>query len=317
MKAGKRDGNWFIELGTPDEKPLSPAYSERLLRYLDALDPAFERAYDRCEFEFIMCLLRVRGASGPGWDPFSTTSEGLTLMTRLHETIEDMHTARHLELWIYGHLVEASEPYEILSNLIDIANGGRWMVNRFPRVGGNQRRPGRPQNPGRKIRQISEQAISAGMPGVSAPLLEMWDAELRNAAFHADYALYGTEVRIFEPFARSYSGDDVLRLVNSAHAFHAAMSLQLKFSVGQYPEPKVIRPHPDFSGDPDERAVVIVREGYGVVGMKDGWTDTELSAGRIPFQIGTFFPAELAAMDADHNMAFLPKTLSESPAETK
>jgi hypothetical protein len=37
--------------------------------------------------------------------------------------------------------------------------------------------------------------------------------------------------------------------------------------------------------DPNERAIVMVREGHGVIGLKDAWTAEELQAGRMPWRI--------------------------------
>ena len=35
---------------------------------------------------------------------------------------EDRLAARHLSLWIYGHIVEAAAPYDLLANLANLAN---------------------------------------------------------------------------------------------------------------------------------------------------------------------------------------------------
>src|SRR5207253_2769860 len=86
-------------------------HDEALARYLTAFDPAFSRAREESEFEFILTLLRVRGLQDAGWDPFVSTREAIGAIRRLHEQVaprdENFAVARHLQLWTYGHIVEA------------------------------------------------------------------------------------------------------------------------------------------------------------------------------------------------------------------
>ena len=87
-----------------------------------------------------------------------------------------------------------------------------------------------------------------------------------------------------------------MELVNKAHAYHTAIMLLFRSHVGMYTEPKVIPVHPEFSPDPDDRSVVLVREKHGVIGMKDAWTQEEIAAGRVTHRIGTFTREELALL---------------------
>jgi hypothetical protein len=43
--------------------------------------------------------------------------------------------------------------------------------------------------------------------------------------------------------------------------------------------------HPLNAAIPGERAIVMVREGYGAIGLKDAWTLEELKRGHIPLAI--------------------------------
>ncbi len=72
---------------------------------------------------------------------------------------------------------------------------------------------------------------------------------------------------------------------------------------------------PEFSHDPEEKAVVIVREGYGATGLKDGWTEEELNQGRISYRFGRFTPEESKMLDADRPLALLPARDSSSQAQ--
>lgn len=297
-------GRWEIHVDEGEDALLEqwhPAYREALPKYLTCFDAAFARTREKSEFEFLLCLLRVRGVQPPGWDPYQTTLTAIKSLSKVHDQIkeQDAEAARHLELWLYGHIVEASEPYELLANLIDVSNGGRYKIVRFPS------KSGRPQSPGSKIRQISNWALLSGMPQVVTPLVEVWNREFRNAVFHADYVLHGPEVRTFRPF-RVYSHDEVMSIVNRAMAYHDALANLYRSHIASYTEPGVIPVHPDVSPDPDLKAVVIVRKGFGAVGLKDAWTPQEISAGKIPFRVGRFFQDEVELLDNDHTIALLP-----------
>src|SRR5687767_14730516 len=110
------DGTWEIvgarrSAGLGDE-----LHDQALVRYLTAFDPAFTRSRDSSEFEFILTLLRIRGVQAAGWDPFASTREAIDAVRRLGNRTGrrsvNFAAVRHLQLWLYGHIVEASEPYE-------------------------------------------------------------------------------------------------------------------------------------------------------------------------------------------------------------
>src|SRR5262245_35746464 len=135
MRAIRNDtGTWSFE-SDGSETPLSEPYRGMLSHCLACLWPTFEKAADQSEFEFLMTLLRVRGLEDAGWDPYLTTYSAIDSMTDLHHQLKNAEQSRHLELWLYAHLVEASEPYELIANLLGVANGERWSAWRFPLVG--------------------------------------------------------------------------------------------------------------------------------------------------------------------------------------
>ncbi|MEK6710979.1 MAG: hypothetical protein AABZ64_10410, partial [Nitrospinota bacterium] len=213
-----------------------------------------------------------------------------------------------ITLWTYGHILEASEPYELLANLLEIAQGKKCRLRQFPSDA-----RGRPLTPGEKISRLEKMADNAKMPQVVLPLKEAWDRYFRNAIFHADYTLYGDEVRTIRPL-KSYSNEEVLILINRALAYHDALANLRKMHLESYTEPVIIPVHPDFSSDPDERATVIVREDYGATGLKDAWTSSELAAGKIRFRLGRFLPGETALLDANPELALLPRREKNQPS---
>lgn len=300
----RRDENgvWTVEFDEAEKEKSEqshPSYFEALPRYLTALDPAFERARRTSEFNFLCSLFAVREMQDAGWDPYETTVRAIKAIREVHGQVKG-EANRHLALWLYGHIMEASEPYEFLANLIDVAVGGRFLVERFPLH--SNRAPLSPQT---KINRLTKQATAAGMPGVVVPMSETWNREFRNAIFHADYTLYGPEVRTIRPY-RSYEHDQVMTLVNRALAYHEAVSMLRRFHIESYTEPVTIPADPRFTGDSYENAVVIVRQGYGATGLKDVWTGQELRQGRIPYRLGRFSLEETKSLDADRTLALLP-----------
>jgi hypothetical protein len=300
-------GQWKLTTDDDDKHAAQrshPSYLEALPRYLTALDPAFERAREKSEVNFLWSLFAIRGLSDAGWDPYETTVSAIDSVRRAHRSL-DGEVAWHLALWIYGHAVEASEPYELLANLIDVAGGGRFNIARFPP------RNGRPLSPQTKIERLEQWAQAANMPGVVTPMKEAWDRDFRNAIFHADYTLYGSEVRTMRP-TRAYEHDEYLTLVNRALASHEAMTILRNRHVGSYTEPVRIAGDTEFSSP---KFVVMVREGHGAIGVRDGWTDEELKRGRIPHRLGRFTRAEIKMLEADSRRVVFPAIVDQEKAD--
>ncbi len=299
-------GVWTLDTGDQDQAAVGgshPSYVEALPRYLTELDPAFEHSRQVSEFNFLWSIFAIRGAQDAGWDPFETTQRAIAAILAMYETANG-EAAQHLGLWLYGHIMEASEPYEFLANLIDVANGGRFQSVRFP-----PNRGGAPLSPGVKISRLEEQATDAGMPSVVTPMKEAWNRDLRNSIFHADYSLHGPDLRTMRP-TKSYSLDETLTLINRALAYQEALSILRKTHIESYTEPIVIPCDPEFSGNPGEMATVIVREGFGATGLKDAWTAEQLAAGCVPFRAGRFTYEESRLLGADPELALLPGAAS-------
>src|SRR5436305_582137 len=129
------DGTWVVELDegdAADPDGTNVDFVEALPRYMTALDPAFIQARERSEFQFLLCLLRIRGVKDAGWEPYETTCRAVTSVCAVHRQVEDYEAKQHLALWLYGHILEASEPYELLANLIAVAGGDGFRLERFP-----------------------------------------------------------------------------------------------------------------------------------------------------------------------------------------
>src|SRR5271166_2675977 len=95
-------------------------------------------------------------------------------MRALHAKAESLESARRPQLWIYGRIVEASEPYEILANLIAISQGDTYGSNRFPPQNDS------PQSPGTKIKALEEASKVADLQDAATPLKQIWNQDLRS-----------------------------------------------------------------------------------------------------------------------------------------
>jgi hypothetical protein len=284
--ARDEEGVWTAKVPEDEKERSSPELVEAMPRYLTILDALFHRAQSANELEFLFSLFRVRGFQDPGWDPYETTLQSIPPLVACAETTRDALASQHLRLWIYGHIVEASEPYELIANLVEVARGKHYAWNTNFLTGGNST-----PSPGKKIEHIVRIAAEAGIEQIGVPLKEVWFRELRNAVFHADYILYGGGVRLANP-PKEFSESDILRIVNRAIAYHSALALIFRCYVSDYNEPVTIPNSPHFSGDPQLEWRVVVRDRCGAVGVKHNWTPEQVREGKIPVHVGRFFEDE-------------------------
>ncbi len=306
------DGYWELKIEDDEHLALDkfhPTFKDALPRYCTALDRAFVKAREKCEFEFLLTLFRIRGADNRAiGDAYETTLRAMPLLYEVHNKTENYEAARHLQLWIYVHIVEASEPYEILSNLVNVSLGKRFSGQFYPyKVGKSQ-----PESPGTKIVRIERTAVRAGVSQVVTPLKEIWDKNLRNAIVHSDYILHGCDVLTR---GRKYTHEEIMTVVTRAFVYHQALSILYKVHIESYDEPKTITVHPAFSRRREEKAVVIVREGHGAVGLKAALTKEEIARGKIYWRLGRFTPKEIDILDSDPTLALLPRSENNNSCE--
>lgn len=276
-------------------------YAEAFIRYYNAFYKVFLSAFNQCEFSSLLTIFGVRGIEDAGWNPYKSSVQIIQSLIEQNDNIKDYTAQKNLHLWIYGHVMEASEPYEKIMNFLDIITGEQFNALKFPP---NKR--GNPQTPGQKIKTIVDKAKKLSFSEIEDIYDEIWDRELRNAVFHSDYCLFGDEVRIRSPY-KIYSQDEINKLVNYAYAYFQVIDELLKMFVGQYTEPTVIEPHPKFRTHKGEKALVMVREGYGAIGIKDNWTFEDIKRGMIPYHIGNFYPEESKLMEDNPMTALFPK----------
>jgi hypothetical protein len=224
-------GIWHLDGATPEEA--SSEHGQTQPRYLTAVDPLFAKAKMRSEFDFLHSLIPVFSLQDAGWDPYETTIRAVASTLELIKDADEFLKARHLQLWLWGHIVEASAPYELLARLIAVGKGDRPRLTHFP-----DNEHGAPQSPGQKIMTLRQSAGDLGVGDAIEPLSEVWDRDLRNAIFHAEYTLHGSAVRI-PSRGTEYDHEAIERLVVRALCFHRTLETLRTLAVEEYREPKV------------------------------------------------------------------------------
>ncbi|WP_395378128.1 hypothetical protein [Marinicella sp. W31] len=277
-----KDAQWIqsddhVSVGEP------PGFTKELLILLNNLDKIFHKARAACEFEFICTLLSIKGMQDAGWDPYQTTVSTVSEVLDAANSLDNHLAQKNLQLWLYVHIMEASEPYEKLMNLIKVANGERFNPNNFPLIKGK-----RAWSPGEKIRKIIEKANFVGLDDQLSFLTIIWDRGLRNSISHSEYVFYPNELRTLNPL-KKWPRTLVAEKINRAVAYHHAFEAVHTWYVSSYEKTKRIQTNKDFSsGD----ALVMIRKGHGVIGLKDAWTPLEIKQGAIPWRAARLSESE-------------------------
>ncbi|PKM73105.1 MAG: hypothetical protein CVU91_05935 [Firmicutes bacterium HGW-Firmicutes-16] len=274
-------------------------YYESFIRYLNIFFDVFEAAFNKCEFSSLLTLLSVRGIEDAGWDPYKSSIQIIDSIIDATDKIHIKEVQRNIHLWVYGHIMEASEPYEMVMNLLDIIDGEEFKILKFP-----LKKSGVPLSPGEKQTKIVGKAKQLGFNKLEKIYAETWDRDLRNAVVHSDYCLLESEVRIRKPI-KIYTSQEINKIVNRSYAYFHVIKFLHSYYTSSYSKPKVIKPHPMFNEHGN--CLVIVREDYGAIGIKDNYTSNDISAGAIPYRIGRFYPEEEKMLESNPLLAVLPK----------
>lgn len=291
-------------------KGTNPVYAQALVDYFNALDPLFAKAQEQSDFEFICTLINIQGMHDAGWDAFETTKDIFETFNRLKYKVRYNTEQLHLFLVLYGLILEAAYPYDLLCNLLRVSAGNRYSAFCFPDIKLGKSGKTRPMFASEKLNKIKEMAKAQGLEKNIEPLVSIFDKELRNAIFHSDYCLYDDEIRIPSP-TKVYKTADVMKLINKTLAYFEVMTRLVKMYKATYDKPEVIDVHPDFGKDPDEKVVVMVRKGTGAIGVKDNWTQEEITQGKIPFRLCRLLPYEQKMLQKDPMLAEFPENKVE------
>ncbi|MDD5026500.1 MAG: hypothetical protein PHH13_03965 [Candidatus Peribacteraceae bacterium] len=305
MSAFKRDkdGNWTLDT-VP--KNWHQTYADAMLKCFNDLDQLFAKAQETCAFEFILSLLAIREITADsGWFPFDTLHQNFRAINSVKKKF-DKEENTHVHLLLYGLIVEASEPYEMLANLMNVIEGDRAKNNFPPTL--NKRGDEVEWKPIDKIRNLQKRARQLGIANSLELFDDFYDNQLRNAVFHCSYTVYDNDIRLFTGSTRRVIGhEEKHKLINGALAYYEVFTTLINQYIADYDEPIAIEPHPDFKTHNDQTIKLMIRKGHGVVGIKDNWSPAQLRAGFIPFRLSKITRHEQWLLNKYPDIDIFPK----------
>jgi len=285
-----KDGKWVakeIPAGT------NAHYLSSFLKTLNEIEPIFDKAKKASEFDLILSLLAVRSAQDVGGDAYETIRDLKKSFLQANKSMRyEGDSAGHFTLYLYGLIVEASEYYERLGTILEIANSKPFRANVLTFSTDNNGRiiNLKPTDKIAKLKSLAKQ--------IKTPLTifdDFYDNPLRNAVFHCDFTFHDHEVRILNP-DRIYNYDEILALFNKAWGYSDAFDFIIDNYRAEYTKPIKISV-PSYFGSPGERAQLIIRRGKGVIGLKNAFSKQELSQGKINWCLSRLLSYEVKLID--------------------
>ena len=241
-------------------------YPEFLQEYLDIFEPVFRKAFETSEFNLIMSLLAYRGESDAGWDPYENTEDVFEEAYKQQKKFK-RSLKINMNLWLYAHLVECSEHYELLANLIKTIKGEDYNIaNHVNRNFVNLKVR-------EKINRLKSIARGTNYENVYEPFDKTFNARFRNAIGHADYAVKkgansGVTVSDNAGFPKIFDEQETNDLINRALALHVSIRALRKSYIAHYDKSVVMPSSPTFGGGRPVDVTLIVRKGHGVIGLR-------------------------------------------------
>jgi len=158
------------------------------------LEPLFEKARKQDEFEFCCTLLRIKGLETIGWDTLLESNELIHQVLKLVQEQLDGKLKVRLLLFLYCHVTEIDDLYDVVGNLLRICLGDRYSISPFDR---KLHKSGKSaDSPNSKVLRIFEWANEIGFPEIGEMLNYMLVKQVRNAFFHSDYILHNNMFNI-------------------------------------------------------------------------------------------------------------------------
>lgn len=294
-------------------------YPEFIEEYMAIFQPLFEKAFEVSEFNVIMTILAIRGMTDDGWSPFENTEDVFEEVYKQQSKFRGS-LGFNINLWMYLHLIECSEHYEIVANLINIIKGSNYTIanhknKNFANLKVEQ-----------KIGRLKSIAKGTDFENVAEPFDSTFNSRFRNAIGHADYAIKssgkaGVTVVDDAGFPIIFNLQEANDLINRAVALHVVLRSLIKHYRSYYRRSEVIKSSSSFGHGNPKDVTLIVRKNYGVIGIRciGGYDLGE------PFEtmLVSCLPYEMKLIDSGINnlpsskidkvnniMRFVPKRLS-------
>jgi hypothetical protein len=279
---------------------------EKIIEYLDCIDPLFIKAKNINEFEFICAILDFKGILEAGWDPWEEILNIFHFFSKLIKKVKYYEYTVYIMLWMYGLAVEANFPYKLIANLMNIILGFRYNLDPFNYFRGKNKKI---IYPNEKLKFLTKTSKKISIDNCIFPFYETFDKDLRNAIFHADFTVYKGEVRINlgNSSKKIYTREEMQKIINKMIAFLVAFENIILYYKQSYESAKIINTPAEAGYDDNEKAVTILRRGHGLVGLKDTLTYEEIKNGKIPWHFGHFRKYEIEILKHNQGTILLPK----------
>jgi len=300
IKKIEKDENGRFKMA--DRRGQHPHYKTAVEDYLTLWEELFSKAQETDALQFIFALLRFKGVQDAGWDSFENTIDAIRGVLKYEKKIDGV-TRLNLALWLYGHIVEASDHYEIIANMVNVAGGRPYQAWNFPKI--KTRQGDRERTPNEKIIIIKEKCKKFGLKDYATPFEQALDKDLRNSIYHSDYSVYEGRVRFRNArgFSQEYSEAETLDKINTAIALHETIRNLVNFYRASYDEPEIIDGGPHIANGQEVSFQVIVRKGRGVIAVHE---TPEHSAA---MSLGIYKPGELSKIR--QGIYFLPRSKTD------
>lgn len=241
-------------------------YGEFFKEYADIFEPMFKAAKGKSEFNLIMSLLAIRGMSDAGWEPFENTVDVADEVHRQQKKFK-FNLRLNINLWAYVHMVECSEHFELVANLLRTIKGDDYVV------ANHKNRKYANLTVLQKIDRIKRVAAGTGFENVAEPFILSFDSRLRNAIGHGDYALKsgqdsGVTIMDDAGYPKLYTQQEVSDIVNRGLALHSAIRRFRNAYISSYDKSTVIKSSPGFGHGTPIDITLIARKGHGVIGFR-------------------------------------------------
>ena len=147
----------------------------------------FQKAKETDEFEYCSTLLRIRGMEDAGWDPMRESWDLAQQLMALQNAPLEQSLRLRLALFLYCHLTEMSDVYDIPANMLRVISGERYSISPF--LNGLKQGENPPTSPSGKARRIKDLAHEHDMQELGDIFEVMLVKQVRNAFYHSDYIL--------------------------------------------------------------------------------------------------------------------------------
>lgn len=268
-------------------------YQQKLVEYLNFLDPIFRDVQMKDEFGFLWILLNIRRLSPVKWKSFEVLKDIEIIFEAVNKTLGTWKGANaHTGLFRYGLVVESDEVYGFILNLLRCLNDEPPLITPFfPTItndikGKEIKITLKPKD---KIAQIKSLAKQSKIDFYLFD--EFYDNKLRNAIFHSAYhfdpydgslTIIGDAVVRRDGKAQKvddpdiiYTHEQLLGITNKSFAFFSALMILRETYMKSYEGGIEIVGTHEFI---PHKFTTVAKEGIGLIGLME-------TAGPEPFEI--------------------------------